>query len=440
MDGAFTGKEHVMRWEKRKDRCGKSYYSFLQWNPVARKNVRLKRSEVPANIVTDSQADEFCRLREAEHEAAKFRIERKLAWKKKFYDFEKLLEIFEIEAKIRAPNSWTSPSYYLRQYVFDFFLNHKQCNNLNNWPLFFDDFRDWLMTANTGKRTKAGGLAYNTRNNIIGSLNLFLEVMARKGKCERAPKCRKFPQHLANHRTAEDVISDDEAKIIQQRLKDLDPTGLAADFFTVLLHSGLRLGEGLGLSLADFSPGEPEIVLVKGAIQRHGLSCFGYISLESQLSDTTRPRNGDRTVGRKPLKGRKLIDAKGGRTIPIFDKQAFNALARRFNEQVNLLEQRRFGSSKNDYLLFDGIEKNLFSRLLREAYEGTSFKHKSPHCARHTFATNLAGITQADTGFCRLVLGHRDEETTLGYVHLFEQINRQARSKVLVKSKIELVE
>ena len=70
----------------------------------------------------------------------------------------------------------------------------------------------------------------------------------------------------------------------------------------------------------------------------------------------------------------------------------------------------------------------------------TAFKHKSPHCARHTFATNLAGLTHADTGFCRLVLGHKDEDTTLGYVHLFEQINRQARSKVLVKTKIALVD
>lgn len=86
------------------------------------------------------------------------------------------------------------------------------------------------------------------------------------------------------------------------------------------------------------------------------------------------------------------------------------------------------------------MDKNRFSRLLREAYQGTRFTHKSPHCARHTFATNFAGMTNADTGLCRLVLGHRDEDTTLGYVHLFEQINRQARAKELVKTKIALVD
>lgn len=63
-----------------------------------------------------------------------------------------------------------------------------------------------------------------------------------------------------------------------------------------------------------------------------------------------------------------------------------------------------------------------------------------PVWTRHSFATNFAGLTNADTGLCRLVLGHRDEETTLGYVHLFEQLNRQARAKTLVKTKIDLID
>jgi hypothetical protein len=137
IEAATRNKEHFMYWQKRKDRSGTIYYSFVQWNPVERKNTRLRASEVPADISTDAHADAFCRLRDAESEAAKFRIQRKLAWKKKFYDFEELLSIFETEAKHRAPNSWQGTIYYLQQYGFDFFLNKKQCNNLNNWPLFF---------------------------------------------------------------------------------------------------------------------------------------------------------------------------------------------------------------------------------------------------------------------------------------------------------------
>lgn len=428
-----------MYWQKRKDRSGKIYYSFVQWDPVNRRNIRLRASEVPADIATDAQADEFCRLRDAETEAAKFRIQRKLAWKKKFYDFEELLAIFETEVKRRAPNSWQGPMYYFQQYALDFFLNKKQCNNLNNWPLFFEEFRDWLMTVKTGKRTKGNGLAYSSRNNVIGAVNLFLDVMYRKGKCDPPQKCQKFSRHLLNWRNAEHVIADEEAAVIIQRLRDLDDTGLAADFFTVLLNTGMRLGEGLGLSLADFFPGSPDNKLIRGALERHGLNCLGYISLESQLSKTVKPRKDDGTVGRKPLKGRKRVEASASRVVPILDKATFNVLARRFNEQTDHLISRRYGDSKSDYLLFNGIDKNRFSRLLREAYQGTRFTHKSPHCARHTFATNFAGMTNADTGLCRLVLGHRDEDTTLGYVHLFEQINRQVRAKKLVQSKIQLI-
>src|SRR4051794_34092737 len=129
-----------MYWVRRNDRQGKSYYSFVQWDPKQRRNIRLRRSEVPANVATDAQADAFCKVREAETEAAKFRIERKLSWQKTFYNFEDLLEIFEIELKRRAPNSWRGPLYYFRQYALDFFLNEKQSNNINNWPLYFEEF------------------------------------------------------------------------------------------------------------------------------------------------------------------------------------------------------------------------------------------------------------------------------------------------------------
>ena len=161
--------------------------------------------------------------------------------------------------------------------------------------------------------------------------------------------------------------------------------------------------------------------------------------MESQLANSINPRGKDGKIARKPLKGRKRVDAKASRMIPIFDRTTFNILAQRYNDQSDLFIEKRFGSLQSDYLLFDGLNKNRFSQLLRQAYEGTPFLRKSAHCARHTFATNLAGMTNADTGLCRLILGHRDEDTTFGYVHLFEQINRQVRSITQIQSKINLL-
>ncbi|MCB0413327.1 MAG: hypothetical protein KDD50_03280, partial [Bdellovibrionales bacterium] len=200
-----------MYWEKRQKNNGHIQYCFIYWDPKTKANIRLKQNEIPQDITSDAQADAFCRLKEAEVEASKMRIARKLAWQKKFYDFQELLEIFEKEVQLRAPNSWQGQMYYLKQYGLDFFLNKKQCNNLNNWSLYFEDFREWLLTVKTGKSTKSDGLAYSSRNNVIGSVNIFLDIMFKKGKCELQPKCQKFPRHLLNRRDAEDVISDEEA-------------------------------------------------------------------------------------------------------------------------------------------------------------------------------------------------------------------------------------
>lgn len=427
-----------MYWQKRKNRLGETYYSFVQWDSVSRKNVRLRASEVPSDITTDAQADAFCRLREAEEEASKLRIQRKLAWQKKYYDFTELIYIFEIEAKKRAPNSWQGPLYYLQQYALDFFLNEKQCNNLNNWPLYFEEFRDWLMTVPPSKTTKTGKLSFSSKNNIIGSVNLFLSIMNKKGKSNKVEKCQKFPRHLLNRRDASDVISHEESKVILNNLEEVDGD-LSRDFFLLLLNSGLRLSEALGLSILDFFPGSPKEKIISGALDRHDLNCYGYISLESQLKNPVSPRNTRGEVLRKPLKGRKRINAKASRIIPIFDKETFNALAKRYNRKIDEFEIEKFGKKKSNYLLFEGLNKNKFSSVLKKAYRGTSYKIKSAHCARHTFATHFAGMTNADTGLCRLVLGHKDEETTLSYVHLFEQINRNARAKQLIKKKIDLV-
>ncbi len=429
-----------MYWEKRLKKDGTYYYSFIQWDSENGRNIRLKKSEIPLDIKSDAQANDFCKLRESEHEACRIRIQRKLSWQKKYYDFEDLLTIFETEMKTQAPNSWETSLYYLRQYVFDFFLTQKQSNNLNNWPLHFENFRDWLLIAKPSKKTISTGLSYNTRNNIITALNTFLCIMNRKGKCDHFPKCIKFPSHLTNKRTADDVISYQEGEIIEDTLRLETYSQISADFFNVLMSTGMRLSEGLGLSITDFFPHQPNHTLIRRALERHKIPCYGYLSLESQVSNATHIRRSDKSVPRKPLKGRRRIDANSGRIIPITDKKTFNILARLYNQQLDLFDQRDFGANKADYLLFNGLNKNTFSRHLRFAYQNTTYKPKSPHCTRHTFATNFAGLTNADTALCRLVLGHRDEDTTLGYVHLFEQINRIARTNELVRNKIEFLE
>lgn len=371
------------------------------------------------------------------HLLIKLRIQRKLDWKKKFYDFSKLIEQFTIEIKKMAPNSWENSIYYLEHYAFSFFLGEKQCNNLNNWSAYHDEFLDWLLICKTSKGDRP--IAYSTRNHVVSALNSFMVVMKRKGQIAEIEKCPKFPTHLLKVRTAEDVLSAEEIKAVYGKLTEISID--SSDFFWILLHTGMRLSEGLGLSLDDVYEGEVAHEVLRKLLIQRDLNSFGYISLWSQLAESNHARDGQRVL-RKPLKGRRKIDPSNGRTIPILDKRAFNILVARFNKCGKQLDSRLFGSDPRDYLIFDGLTKGTFASHLKRAYDslGGKFRLKSPHCLRHTFATELAGLALGDITLCKNVLGHKDEETTQRYVHLFEQINQKSKMHCQRKRGMKLVE
>lgn len=413
-----------MYWQRRKDRRGKEYFSFAFHDPVFKKTVRLRHKEVPYGIDSVEKANQFCRIKESEHEAAKLRIQRKLEWKSKFYDFTKLLEIFEKDVKIAAPNSWENTIYYLEHYAFPFFLGEKQCNNLNSWCVHYGDFTEWLKTCKTSKGNRE--LSYSTKNHVVSALNSFMVSMKKRGQVEDIEKCPKFPTHMLNARTAEDVLSAEECTEVYAKLFEISED--SAHFFLVLLHTGLRLSEGLGLSLDDVYEGEPGHEVLRRLLKSRDLHSYGYISLWSQVANGNHPRN-DFQVKRKPLKGRKKMDSLSGRTVPILDKKAFNILVSRFNKCDQQLSKAQYGSDPKNYLLFDGLTKGTFASHLKRAYESLAgrYRQKSAHCLRHTCATELAGKALGDTTLCKMVLGHKDEETTSRYVHLFEQINQKAK-------------
>lgn len=142
---------------------------------------------------------------------------------------------------------------------------------------------------------------------------------------------------------------------------------IAANMFLVALNTGLRLNELIGLSLADFYPGEPVYKPLTMALQNLGMKALGYIILESQPADPVSIRTDSGIVKRKPLKGKKRISDSENRTIPILDKQTFNTLARLWNTQRDLLEKKQYGSDPKDYLLFQGLNKNVYSNALKRA-------------------------------------------------------------------------
>jgi integrase len=400
-------------------------YSFIYFDEKLRKNIRLRQSEVPADIDSDEKAEAFCRKMEAELEAARIRAERRLAWRSKFYDFEKLLGLYEKDRKKNSPNNYANDLYYMRNYVLRFFLDIKSCSNLNNWSLHFKEFQEWIAKVeplkNSGGQKRT--LAVATQNHCIKALNTFMRSMRERG--EMSPDgiltCKSFPKADLNRKSLKSVMTQDEITQIRDGLMKYEPQ--AADFFLLLVETGLRISEGLALSIPSLVKKEQVSSRLKPLIEKHRLSPFAYIKVESQLARRVNFCLPDGTIARKALKGKRTIEPENSRMVPVLSKELASVLVRRWRLASDRFSEKTNGSMPRDYLLFHGLTFNVFTRLMRKVCgELRLRKIFTPHECRHTFSTNFAGMTDGNVLLAQVVLGHEDVETTRRYLHLHEDI------------------
>lgn len=412
-------------------------FSFVYYDTKLKKNVRLNKFEHP-NIQSEADAILYCKKWDAEHDAMKTRVRRKLEWSKKFFDFSRLLTIYENAKKEDAPNTWQDCSNNIKYYVFPYFLSLKNENNINNWSFHYEAFRSHLeKTESMKKKGLRKTLAYSTINHIINSLNGFVEVMYRWRFIERKDKCRHFPSSLLTQRSEDAVIDPKLQHLIYSSLRFRDER--SADFFLVSLHTGMRLNELMGLSLRDFHCGEINSDFMKRALKPYRMIPYGYITLESQPKSRADLRTDKGEIERKPLKGKKSIDHEDCRIIPIFDKRAYNTIVKLWNLQRVSYEQNKYGYNLSDYLLFDGLKASTYyNNLIKVQQKLKISKLFTPHCTRHTYSTWLADRTGGNYTLCRMILGHTDVEMTMRYVHINSRIRRQMNSKEQLKSSIEL--
>ncbi|MBK7845116.1 MAG: site-specific integrase [Bdellovibrionales bacterium] len=408
---------------------------FMYYDSTLKKNVRLRVGEIPSGINSDDDADAFCRQKESEIEAAKIRIVRRLKWKSRYHNFETLMEVFKNERLKESPNNWKNDIYYMEHYVLNFFINQNTYSNMNDWYIHFEDFKDWLDRVKTIKGNNT--LAYSTKNQCIKALNAFLKVMHRKNKVDRVTKCAQFARHLENSKSIDEVISKSDIQRIYSELGTIDETSAA--LFFLLANTGLRINEGLGLSLDSLVQGEIENKAFHEQLRTHGIDYVGYLSLESQPVNLIRLRDQNGRVPRKALKGRRKIDPKNNRIIPIIDKEVFNTLVKLYFTQRDLFSKKKFGDDPKDYLLFDGLNKQRFGIHLKKACQNLKIRHYTPHSCRHTFATQFTGLTFGNVFLCQMVLGHRDLNTSRKYIHIWEQIQKESKSAQQLKTGIQLI-
>lgn len=200
-----------------------------------------------------------------------------------------------------------------------------------------------------------------------------------------------------------------------------------AIFFRYLFFSGMRYSEGLAISLADLFQGElPANQLIAKKIKIADMKYYGYIVSDSQVENGVR----------YPFKGKKEINERFARTIPMVDKTLWNELVELAGQQYELWGMSK-SSNKKDFYLFQGMDDTTASRRLQEAFESAKLKYRTWHCLRHSRATWLIGET-GDEVLARAWLGHSSPRIFERYNHLHQSLVREAKARDTVGKEFKL--
>lgn len=377
------------------------------------KHVTVPQKSLPYIPKSEAQAEALRKQLEADYEAEKVEERQLSEWHEKYYSFRELFNQFEIYRKRVAKNSWKDKLSYFNNYVLHFFLEIKEAENLNLWANHREEFKNWLTTRE--KKRGTGNLSTQTMNHIFTEYNCFIDLMYSKGKCKNNLKIDLYEKSELNERNADDLITLEEYEFIRSQLE-----GVWQDFYTILYWTGMRINELYSMSLADVHRNQiphEQLRQLLEAVFKEKPKC--YFLLKHQLKDRKK-------ISFKPLKSKKKINEKNTRYVPIYNTDAFNALAKYVRKQR---EEFKNGTPADRCMLFLG-EFNLdkLNGRIQKAYEGSNlYQYKSAHLTRHAYATYLGGKDLSGV-IQKLVLGH-NEQTAARYNHLHETLVRKMANK-----------
>lgn len=429
-------------------------WAFERYNPVTKKHEKVRKQDIPPHIWNSKDEEvvyAYASSKAAEEDAICARAKKKLEWQTKYFDFDKLVDEFEEFHKTVAPKNWENDMRYLRSYALDFFLNEFNSNNVHDWPSLFDKFKIWLKTTKPLKK-RIDRLSLNTQNKIINMLNQFIRYNSRKSG-QNIQTMPLYPKEMLPQVTAEMLVREHEIPQIYQALKEIREE--SASLFLVLVRSGLRINEAVGMSIKDIRQGK-----LKGEhgdklhrrLEKSDLGNYlGYFYLMSQpaldvvrtLVPWTDPDGKSwkaDSVPRTSLKMRKRIDPRFARFVPIWDKQAWNTVVTLYNGQLELFQAQKYGEDEADYLLFDGLTSSKFYLDLKLAQERTKLLHRSPHKLRHTHLTWLYGAISEDPFIAEKIGGHRDRTALEVYSHIRQQLGDEQERQERALDKLSPVD
>lgn len=425
-----------MRKELRYSRTS-TYYAFVYYDRTKKKPIRLQKSYIRERFgkdITDEQEAEVIRkllAQEIGYREGEKKL--RLAWSEMSADFSNLVAQYHAWHRKTAPNSYETTMHYLQHYVCYYFLQMALCEELDAWTLHYDGFREWLEEEATVIRNANKRLSYNSKNHCIHALNTFMRFLHRKRIVEYFVPCPRFPEYQLAQKSVDDLLSQDEMEKVYACLR-AQGMQKEAVFWRLLYFTGMRFNEARGISLENIYEGQLEDLFFSKKLQDHKIGYFGYLVIDSQPAKKhLYLRQPEGNILRKPLKGRRKIDEKSARTIPIIDAVLWQDLVAIYNVEITQFQNQVWGEKTSNYLLFDGVRRGAF----QGAYRDLQLPYHSPHCCRHTRATLLIGET-GDPILTRMWLGHTSQRVLDRYVHVYQSCVRKSKKGDKQMVKIDL--
>ncbi len=208
------------------------------------------------------------------------------------------------------------------------------------------------------------------------------------------------------------VLTDDEVELLLKTSRD----GRLYPLFVVALNTGMRMGEIIGLTwdCIDFDNGMINITKTLCYLPNNGDAIY-----EFHLPKTK--------AGKRKIPMSKLV-----RETLLEQKQWHDNVKKRFKPVVGF-EDLVFTSKTNRPLNASNIKDSinyLIDRINRENID-IEFAHFTPHCLRHTFATNcIAKGMKPKT--LQKILGHSSLAMTMDlYCHVLDETIKEEMSMVV---------
>ncbi|BAQ92867.1 integrase family protein [uncultured Mediterranean phage uvMED] len=323
---------------------------------------------------------------------------------------------YEAEQKNKNFKSYKLNIYCLKNFVLLYFLEVKKIKSINLWSNHFISFKRWLEQEAKTKKNKR--LSYSTINTIIKNLNSFMTFLVKEKHInpQETKRISLFKKDKLKKMNLEDAISKIEFEKILKSLQKTKP--YVGDFFQVMYNTGLRFSECFSLPMCSVVHSKL-IGDFHNQLEHMGMFYYGYILLKSQCATKTRKRNKDGSISRKPLKRMKSV-SDGHRYIPIFDRETWNTLIRLSRNALVDFNKDKYGTSEENYLLFENLSYNSAVREFRKASQDCKIRHKGYKACRHAYAFRLIKRTQSYT-LSNHILGHSTLEAFTNYDRLINQ-------------------